>query len=83
MQAAPTVRRRFRGPRLSDTQEDPTEAAQRLETALERIALAVAQSMADAPQGAPAQAPQAAEMKARLDALITRLRAGLGEKPPA
>jgi hypothetical protein len=73
---------------LSDTHEDPTAPAQRLETALERIALAVAQSMAQsgaqsgaaAPPGAAAQTPEAAQMKARLDALIARLRAGLGEK---
>ena len=66
---------------MSDETEDPAAAAQRLETALERIALAMAQSIAAAPQGAAAGTPDEIAVKARLDALIARLRAGLGDKP--
>ena len=55
-------------------QDDPAEAAARLEHALERIA-----RLAHAPPAPPSVAqPNTAAVAARLDALITQLRAGLG-----
>ncbi len=53
-------------------QDDPAEAAARLEHALERIARLAQPSPAQAPQ------PDTAGIAARLDALIAQLRAGLG-----
>lgn len=76
---------------MSSTTENPTEspsgAAERLEHALERIALAMASSMARQ-GGVPAEqarvddtaAREAEAVKARLDALIGKLRAGLAER---
>lgn len=72
---------------MSSTTENPTEAAERLEHALERIALAMASSMARQ-EGAPAEparmddtaAREAEAVKTRLDALIGKLRAGLAER---
>jgi hypothetical protein len=55
--------------------DDPTEDADRLEAALERIA-ALASRRQDA-DPAPASDPATAEVAARLDSLIVRLRATL------
>ncbi len=56
--------------------DDPNAAANRLEAALERIARAAAQSEA----ASPAQdASISADVAMRLDSLIARLRAGLGD----
>jgi len=64
---------------MDDGNDNPTQSAQRLEHALERIALAMANSMA---AKAPEPANQeAAEVKARLDALIDRLRTELAQRP--
>jgi hypothetical protein len=54
-------------------EEDPAEAALRLEQALERIARLA--------RPAPSEVPQAAEVAARLDALIADLRAALAAAP--
>ncbi len=66
---------------MADEPEDPDAAADRLEAALERIAQSA--TIPPAPPNAPADAddaelsiPQIAE---RLDALISRLRAALGD----
>ena len=64
---------------MNDTSESPTDAAERLEAALERIALAAAQSVAANVGGEP-ELPEVAEVKQRLDALIARLRAGLTDR---
>jgi hypothetical protein len=64
---------------MAEETEDADAAAQRLEAALERIA-----SLAErlGPPGAGAEnAPPAAKIVARLDAMIERLRAALGETP--
>jgi hypothetical protein len=52
------------------TTEDPAEAAERLELALERIA-----ALADRPAPPPSATT---EIAGRLDSVIARLRAGLG-----
>ena len=66
---------------MSSTAETPSEAAQRLEHALERIALAMASPMAAKAVPAAAQPDhEAALVKARLDALILKLRTGLAER---
>lgn len=66
---------------MSSTAETPSEAAQRLEHALERIALAMASAMAAKAEPAAAQPDhEAALVKARLDALILKLRTGLAER---
>lgn len=67
---------------MDSATDNPTEAAQRLEHALERIALAMATSMAHQPDApaAPAASQEATEIKARLDALIGKLRAGLADR---
>ena len=68
---------------MSSASDNPTEAARRLEHALERIALAMANSIAAEPTQAAdaANAAQAEEVKARLDSLIGKLRAGLAASP--
>jgi len=68
---------------MSSATDNPTEAARRLEHALERIALAMANSIAaePAPVANAADAAQVEEVKARLDSLIGKLRAGLAETP--
>jgi hypothetical protein len=58
--------------------ENADAAAQRLETALERIASLAGR---DKPPPASAEAPPVAEIAARLDAMIERLRAALGDTP--
>jgi hypothetical protein len=58
--------------------ENADAAAQRLETALERIANLAGRSK---PPLAGADAPPLAEIAARLDAMIERLRAALGGTP--
>jgi hypothetical protein len=58
--------------------ENADTAAQRLETALERIASLAARSK---PPQTGAEAPPVAEVTARLDAMIERLRAALGGTP--
>jgi 3-oxoacyl-ACP reductase-like protein len=70
---------------MSDEVEDPEEAADRLEAALERIARLSASGPAAAPHAAPAAAvdqPETdlsiPEIAQRLDSLIARLRAALG-----
>ncbi len=71
---------------MSSATENPSEAAERLEHALERIALAMATSIRqqDGIQASPAvnadAAREAEAVKARLDALIGKLRAGLAER---
>ncbi len=67
---------------MDNTTDNPTEAAQRLEHALERIALAMASSMRRAPEAAEdaGTAAQATEVRARLDQLIDKLRAGLADR---
>ena len=55
--------------------DDPTEDADRLETALERIAVLANRRQQAAP--VPAEAPANAELAARLDSLIAQLRATL------
>lgn len=68
---------------MSSASDNPTEAARRLEHALERIALAMANSLAGEPMSASdsADAAQVELVKTRLDSLIRKLRAGLGENP--
>ena len=62
----------------SDT-DDPDAAADRLETALERIArIAAAREEPAAADQLPSAATE--EVAARLDGLIDRLRAALGDK---
>lgn len=57
---------------MADSEEDAAEAVQRLEVALERIAVLAAR------RGARTGAdPVKAELAARLDALIAQLRAAL------
>ena len=58
--------------------ENTDAAAQRLETALERIASLVGRVK---PPQTGAEAAPAAEIAARLDAMIERLRAALGGAP--
>ena len=58
--------------------EDPTEAALRLEAALERIARLARPAAGD--QETADEAPDIAPIAARLDALIVQLRAALGER---
>ena len=71
---------------MSNTTENPTEAAERLEHALERIALAMATSIArqgDAPAVPVADIAaeqEAKAVKARLEALIGKLRAGIAAR---
>jgi len=60
-------------------EDDPVEAARRLETALERIAR-VAYTASASP---PGQMPVSVELSARLDALIAQLRAALAGPPGA
>jgi hypothetical protein len=55
--------------------DDPETAAERLEVALERIALAATRG--DGAAAEPVQAGQSEEFAARLDELIDRLRAAL------
>jgi hypothetical protein len=62
----------------SDT-EDPEAVAERLEAALERIAQAAAREQVPPEDQIPS--PHAKVLAARLDGLIDRLRAALGEKP--
>jgi hypothetical protein len=57
--------------------EDPAEAALRLEAALERIAQHAHKSITSVPQPESAAADNA-RITARLDALIAQLRAALG-----
>jgi hypothetical protein len=66
---------------MSDT-EDPEAAAERLETALERIAQAATREAMRPPQQSWDQALPAhtEEIAARLDGLIDRLRTALGGK---
>jgi len=64
---------------MTSETENEAEAADRLERALERIALATAQSMAARVNGAQ-EAQEITEVKARLDSLIARLRAGLADR---
>ena len=61
----------------SDT-EDPEAAADRLEAALERIAQAAARE--DAPPADQIPSVDTKEIAARLDGLIDRLRAALGDR---
>ncbi len=71
---------------MSDEVEDPEEAADRLEAALERIARLSAERAAAPPPAAPVGAevdqPETdlsiPEIAQRLDSLIARLRAALG-----
>jgi len=71
---------------MSGTGDNPNEAAERLERALERIAQAIAslREQVDAMEADPAvdRAPPRDDpaAKARLDAVIDRLHAGLGER---
>jgi len=58
--------------------ENADAAAQRLETALERIASLAGRSK---PPQTGADAPLVAEIAGRLDAMIERLRAALGRAP--
>ena len=57
--------------------ENADAAAERLETALERIASLAGRK----PSQTGADAPPVAEIAARLDAMIERLRAALGRTP--
>jgi hypothetical protein len=63
---------------MADESEDPEVAANRLESALERIAQAAARD--DAPHADHAVSGDAEEIAARLDGLIDRLRTALGGK---
>jgi hypothetical protein len=63
---------------MAEENENADAAAQRLETALERIASLAGRSR---PPEAAAPAPLAAEIAAQLDAIIERLRAALGDAP--
>jgi len=63
---------------VSDT-DDAEAAADRLEAALERIAQAAVHE--GAAMGDQLPAPEVEEIAARLDGLIDRLRAVLGDKP--
>ena len=65
---------------MNDTAENPNDAAKRLEAALERISALTAQAAAARARGEPPP-PEIVEVKQRLDALIARLRAGLGNLP--
>jgi hypothetical protein len=58
--------------------DDSDAAASRLEAALERIAQAAARD--EAPDGAADMTPAGEEIAARLDGLIDRLRAAIGNK---
>jgi hypothetical protein len=62
---------------MSDT-EDPETAAERLETALERIAQAAMRGEARESEQSRDQSPHTEEVAARLDELIDRLRTALG-----
>lgn len=70
---------------MSTETDDADTAADRLEAALERIALGVSQArglvQTDAAV-ATAAAPETAEIATRLDGLIQRLRAALAAKQP-
>jgi hypothetical protein len=70
---------------MSTETDDADTAADRLEAALERIALGVSQArglvQTDAAVAAAA-APETAEIATRLDGLILRLRAALAAKQP-
>ena len=63
---------------MVDENEDPEAAANRLETALERIARSAARPRDTA---ADDSALSAEEIAARLDRLIDRLRTVLGNRP--
>jgi len=69
------------GAAMADEPEDPDSAADRLETALERIARSA--TIPPAPLNEPADAHDAEmsipEIAERLDALISRLRAALDD----
>jgi hypothetical protein len=69
------------GAAMADEPEDPEAAADRLEAALERIAQAA--TIPPPPPNQPADAHDAElsipEIAERLDALIARLRAALGD----
>lgn len=60
--------------------EDPAEAADRLEQALERIAARAAHR--PAPGATLPSGADAAELAARLDALIARVRTALDQRDP-
>ena len=63
---------------MSGDTEDPEAAADRLEAALERIALA--STRVEAPAADQLPAVDTEEIAARLDSLIDRLRVALGGK---
>jgi hypothetical protein len=62
---------------MTGDQENPAEAAHRLEEALERIAR-VARDVATRIPPRPIEPDHRAEVAARLDTLIARLRSALG-----
>jgi hypothetical protein len=70
---------------MSTETDDAETAADRLETALERIALGVSQArgLVQAGAGVATKAvPETAAIATRLDGLILRLRAALAAKQP-
>lgn len=64
---------------MSDEVEDPEAAAERLEAALERIALLSAAKPPSPEVDQPDTDLSIPEIAERLDSLIARLRAALGE----
>jgi hypothetical protein len=64
---------------MTDEPEDPDAAADRLEAALERIAHLAAVQSAQTNAPVPDSELSIPEIAERLDALISRLRAALGE----
>jgi hypothetical protein len=63
---------------MADPNDDPDEAAARLEAALERIAQASTARAAPLPvDSVPPVAPNVGELASRLDSLIGRLRDAL------
>jgi hypothetical protein len=69
--------------RMSDDAEDPDTAANRLEAALERIARLSTSRPVVAPLDQPEPDLSIPEIADRLDSLIARLRAALGESGAA
>jgi hypothetical protein len=64
---------------MADEPEDPDAAADRLETALERIAHLAAVCPAEASKAVPDSDLSVSEIAERLDMLIGRLRTALGK----